>query len=249
MDCRTARFLMDFARPSAMELPASEVTELEGHLNGCSECDTLARTDRLVDSRLGQAMRAVPVPDALRSRLLARLDVERFAWYRRRVIPALAAAAVLLVAVWGLSGRLFPLIQLDPDSILQVANEKLPGTPEKVEAWFRKEGLNVSAPGQFNYDLLIDYGIVDFKGKKVAQLSFVTLAPQGPVQARVLILSDRQFDLANVPEPDSSGGGRLKVAVWRHPDGSDDPHVAYLILYEGESLNLFLNAQAQTAAT
>ena len=56
MDCRTARILLDFARPSAMELPASDATDLEGHLNGCSECDTLARTDRLLDSRLSQPL-------------------------------------------------------------------------------------------------------------------------------------------------------------------------------------------------
>src|SRR5712671_2771679 len=111
MDCRTARLLLDFARPGSIELEASELTDLDGHLGGCSECDTFAHAERLVDSRLGPAMRAIAVPPVLRGRLLARLDVERFTWYRRRVVPAVLTAAALLLAVWGLSSRLFPLIR------------------------------------------------------------------------------------------------------------------------------------------
>ena len=49
MDCRTARLLLDFARPRPAELAAEEAAALEGHLTGCPECDSLARTERQLD--------------------------------------------------------------------------------------------------------------------------------------------------------------------------------------------------------
>src|SRR5947209_5969151 len=49
MDCRTARLLLEFARPRAGELQGSDADALEGHLLACAECESLARLERLAD--------------------------------------------------------------------------------------------------------------------------------------------------------------------------------------------------------
>ena len=91
MDCRTARQLLDFARPRRPELEAVELEELEAHLADCPDCGPLAQVERQMDNRLGQAMRAVAVPENLQGRLLARLESDRARqarqWRRRLAIP------------------------------------------------------------------------------------------------------------------------------------------------------------------
>src|SRR6185437_4010371 len=88
MDCKTARLLLDFVRPQAPELPAEEDGVLQNHLDHCPDCHSLARGERQLDERLGKAMLQVEVPAGLREHLLARLEVERGDWYRRRFARA-----------------------------------------------------------------------------------------------------------------------------------------------------------------
>src|SRR5690242_15755148 len=105
MDCRTARLLLDYARPAPAELPGGDAAALEGHLTACPECEALARAERQADDRLGRAVRDVPVPDGLRDRLLARLGAERRRWYPRRLTwggGTLAGAAAALLLAFGL---------------------------------------------------------------------------------------------------------------------------------------------------
>src|SRR5262249_43950502 len=103
MDCKNARLLLEFARPQCAELEATDAEALERHLADCPDCATLAQYERRLDERLGQAMRAVPVPQDLRKRLLNRLAVERDAWYRRWLVRAaglVGAAAAIGLVVW-----------------------------------------------------------------------------------------------------------------------------------------------------
>jgi len=117
MDCRTARLLLDFARPIPAELAADETRDLETHLAGCVECDGLVRAERRLDEPLGQSMRALPLPIGLRDRLLTRLDAERGAWQRRWVFRSLAAAAALALAVWGISELAHRPVSLDLEAL------------------------------------------------------------------------------------------------------------------------------------
>jgi hypothetical protein len=102
MDCKTARLLLDFARPQARELEAEEAQALESHLDRCPECHSQARSEREFDQHLGRAMRQVEVPAGLRDQLLARLESARGDWHRQRFAHAarlcVAAAALLLLA-------------------------------------------------------------------------------------------------------------------------------------------------------
>ena len=62
MDCKTARFVLEFNRPHLSELDGDEADALERHLAECPECKLAAKTQRQVDAHLGQAMRGVAVP-------------------------------------------------------------------------------------------------------------------------------------------------------------------------------------------
>ena len=86
MDCKTARLLLEYARPNSHELDETEARALEEHLAGCTDCDQQTGAERRADEVIGRAMRAVDVPDQLRSRVLARLAEEQV--QRRRRWPA-----------------------------------------------------------------------------------------------------------------------------------------------------------------
>src|SRR5262249_5113539 len=105
MDCKTARLLLEFARPCQAELPAEDADALDAHLTSCGDCDALARAERAGDARIGQAMRDVPVPAGLRSAILAKLSADRGGPQIRRAgwtLRIAAAAAVLfLIACLG----------------------------------------------------------------------------------------------------------------------------------------------------
>src|SRR5262249_28887945 len=100
MDCRTARTLLDYHRPTDSELSGPDAADLERHLDVCPECGALAQAERRADARLGRAMRDVPLPDGLHDRLLARLAADRRAVMMRRFARGsrYAAAAALVLA-------------------------------------------------------------------------------------------------------------------------------------------------------
>ncbi len=105
MDCKTARMLVDFARPHASELDPSETQSLDEHLGSCADCGRLAQRERRLDAHLALAMRAVPIPIDLKERLQTRLLNERNQVYRRQIVRwATAAAAAVLIGlgIWHL---------------------------------------------------------------------------------------------------------------------------------------------------
>ena len=67
LDCRTARRLLDFARPGGYDLVDEDRSALERHLANCSDCDAAARGGRQLDEHLGRAVRDVTHLAAARS--------------------------------------------------------------------------------------------------------------------------------------------------------------------------------------
>ncbi len=234
MDCKTARLLLLFAQPLPTELEASEAEALESHLADCPECGPLAQAERQTDASLGRAMREVPVPADLRSRLLARLDAERGAWYRRRSARILTAAAALGLVVWlGLSW-LGQRTAIDLQALHNEVSQQTGGRPEQVEQWFYdKYRIRTSAPTDFNYNLLTTYHLADLENHRVPWLMF--LHAEGA--AHVYILRDNHFNVsALLAQPRFESGG-IAVEVRPHPT---DPHLVYLVWYTGGSLRRFL---------
>jgi hypothetical protein len=245
MDCRTARLLLDYARPHRQELPADEAAPLEAHLAGCPDCDTLARIDRQADERLGKAMCDVPIPEGLRQGILDRLQAERLQRQRRRLAWAVrAVAAAVLIGLfgwWWVHTHPAPRPQLDPHGIVDAFSDSNKDA-EQVEAFFREEyQVATVAPPMFNYGLLCQYDLHKIpalaKGPRVPWLQFRDRG-RGHM-ADVYVLSAKQIDVQNL-----TSGRRLadtkgwKVELWPN---SEHPDIFYLILYTSDSLDLFLS--------
>jgi hypothetical protein len=243
MDCKTARLLLDLARPHSAELHPSEAGALKSHLAGCPECDSLARVERQLDDHVGRALRAVPVPDGLRDRLLKRLAGRRRAWYASWAGPAagVAAAAALLFIVWFYwphTGRPQPdLERIGYEAAVKIQTRD----PEQVAAWFQaRYNLVLAIPrelrqGPINYNLLADYDLADCQGQRTPRL----LLTYGSEQARIYILTSKQFDLKDVLSQQRFDSNGVVAEVHSNPD---DPDTAYVVVYTGKSLTPFLVA-------
>jgi hypothetical protein len=232
MDCKTARLLLDFARPLSPELEESEGEALAGHLADCPTCGALHREERRIDERLGSAMRAVPVPDGLRDRIVGKLAKQRDRRYVRRLVwgaAAAVAASLLLVAGITYFGRK-PDVNLLP--IYEQANNLPERSPEKVAAWFNRPGLLV--PTQLDYQGLVRCSWADFQGRKVPMLEL----RQGAQQAWIYILNDRQFDLKGLAGQGPLTGGYSIEVLW--PAGGEQ-HTAFVVIFTGESSAAFLS--------
>jgi hypothetical protein len=244
MDCRTARLLLDFARPRSSELPPDDAAALSAHLAGCADCDALANAERAMDAWLGEAMRDVSIPDGLRGRVLARLELNR-SEHRRRVagwtVRVSAAAAVILVAVFGALWYFNRPQTLDLWTLHnQVYAFTYSSDPKKVEGRFKDE-LNVTTvvPTAFNYAYLKDFGIAPCQGRRVPKLYFA----HQDTEAHVYIVTAEQFDLEalSLSESERIDSGGLHVEVRR-----EDPDHAFVVIYRGDSLQPLL-AQESTA--
>ena len=242
MDCKTARLLLDFDRPGAPELERPDAAALEGHLAGCPQCDTLAHSERQLGSALGRAMRHVEVPDGLRAQLLARLEAERGAWYRRwygHGLRVLAAAAALLLLVWGWwywhADQARPV---QPEAVVETFNLSRTNRDE-VQASLKSLGVVTELPPHLNYAYLLNHAVRDLPGHpgtKVAHLIF----NHNDRLALVYILPARQFDVKAAASDFSGYGFKLKVV-----GAPGDPY-RYLVLYNGESAD-WLNAPEPAA--
>ncbi len=240
MDCKSARLLLEFARPGGGEVEAADAEALQQHLAECPECAALAHEERRADEHLGRAMRGVPVPDGLRERLLKRLSVERDAWYRRWLVRWAAAAAAAVLAVW-VGYQLFnqrPAVT--GDTVRALANgQGFPISKDQVVAGLRELGAPVSLPSRFNYALLDSYGLKTFQGRPVPYLLFLSPGERGrpPALAHVYILSNRQFDLDQSMRNIGalSPGSRYQVDVSFNPDMD----ALYLVLYTGNLVEDF----------
>lgn len=232
MDCKTARLLLDFARPGATELDEGDGEALATHLAECSTCAIVQQHERRWDEPLGRAMRDVPVPPELRGRLLQCLAARRDAWYRRRVWPALAAAAAAALLIWLGVGHL--VRPLEPDLVRLHEEMNLAGTPAAaVTDWLQRHDGN--EPPDFNASLLTHSALVDFQGKRVPLLEY----RQGAEQAWVYVLHDGDFNLKSLDGQLHGPSGRFSIAVLVHPD---DPHTAYVVVYTGADLAPFLQS-------
>jgi hypothetical protein len=227
-------------------LDAVDADALRAHLVQCPECATLARSERALDARLGQAMRQVPVPDGLRARILARLaedrPVERPRWWKQPFGLGAAAAAVLaaVLAAYAFFPRQRPALELTV--VFNQLNLTRPGA-EAVSEDLKQLGISVQAPDWFNYHFHTGDGVAILPGypeKRVPVIDFEN--KQARSRARVYIVSDRQFDLRSLADDpalaDPSYTNRLTV---RFPEARLEyrpgDHEAYLISYTGDNVN------------
>jgi hypothetical protein len=98
MDCRTARDILESARPDSEDYLDAEFAQALLHLEECPRCLEVVRDRRAADERIGHMIRDVPVPAGLEERLLdalrgpaaetsARVDGSDAATRPARVVP------------------------------------------------------------------------------------------------------------------------------------------------------------------
>ncbi len=243
MDCNTARLLLEFVRRGPVEIEASGTADLEQHLARCPDCDRHARAEARRDEALGQAMRRVDVPPGLREQLLARLEVERGDWYRRRfanLLRAAAAVAAVLLLAWG-AWRWFgsARIPLDPEHIWQEASFPRPDRRAEVEESFRRLGAPIIAP-DLNYAYLTAHGLAElpgYPGRVVPQLVFT----RDTCNAVVFVIDTRRCSLPDHFEPPSGSAFHIDRL---EPDGG---WFAYLVLYTGDDSHWVKNPEPPPA--
>ena len=76
---------------------------------------------------------------------------------------------------------------------------------EEVEAHFAELGFPVKVPRDFDYRFLERADIVEFKGRRVAKLTFSSIDNDRTAIAYVLIISPRQFRTSNLPARNIAG--------------------------------------------
>jgi hypothetical protein len=240
MDCTSARLLLRFVRTG--ELDRAEQETLDSHLSACMECSTFAQSENRFDDTMATAMQCVPVPDALKDRILERLTrARRPHRWRWAAAAAVLVAAGLVCFVVLTSGP----DELNPLLIAEKVDTKL--TPDAVEGWFFGQlGTAVTLPRDFNFTLLDSFDIAEIQGRKVPKLTFQSVADKR--LAHVYVLSTRQFQAPVQQENETAlkdgwlgeifiPASSQNIQIRRH---RDVPDFFYLIVYTSASLDPFL---------
>jgi hypothetical protein len=244
MDCKTARLLLEFARPHHPELDPVDLRAIEAHVGSCPDCSLAAKHERDLDEQLAQAMRQVDVPDRLRARLLTRLADERDAtrkWRWKRVVGgAVAVAATLLLAIGGWvvyhRAMLPPLDQGMLDSLAGTAKRQDGLSPQDIESDFRGQGIEMTAPTSLNYAFLAFHGLGKLEKQQVPCLIFIRDDPDTNIHAHafVYVVSDREFSFKDPPTNYQSEPGYVYKVELEYEAGS---HYAYVIVHTGDNLD------------
>ncbi|HEY7310149.1 MAG TPA: hypothetical protein VH643_12375 [Gemmataceae bacterium] len=236
MDCRTARLLLDFARPQALELQADDAGALQNHLDRCPDCHGLARGERQLDEHLGKAVRQVEIPAGLRDQLLSRLEAERGDWHRRRFAHAarltvVAAAAALLLGWagwhWIVNRRPPPI---NPAQMVENFNERaIEEKRTQAEEALKRMGVDTPLP-QLNYNLLLTCSptlgeLPGYPDQRVPLLVFV----QNHHRAWVYVIAAHQVP-NNVPSPLGEGTYKLDIVT------TEGEAYKFLVIHDGDSL-------------
>lgn len=229
MDCHDVRSLLAFTRHDSDQIDASERAAVQLHLDGCADCTAASQSEQLLDAALGAAMRDVPVPKDGKARLLAKLDASR----PRPWMPIAAAAAVLLAVGLGATAWLMRSLPVfDSPLAFEIINGKQTD-PEKVEEWFKEQGVEMVAWRQLDHTLLWTYDVVEIHGQRVPKLIFVRR--DRPAVAEVIVLRKGQFETKDLQDIPINSPNRVKV----ERSTSNEAYV-YLVGTTETSLELFL---------
>jgi hypothetical protein len=236
MDCKTARLLLDFARPEARELEAEEAAELDRHLDHCPDCHSQAQNERQLDDRLGKAMRQVEVPAGLREQLLARLESSRGDWHRQRfahVARLSVAAAVLLLLCW--SGWYWVrenfIAPINTQQVADAASNDATEDPRaRTERALKDLGFPTPLSSYLDYSLLVcPPALAELPGYPGRKAPMLVFARNGRV-ARAYLVAQKA-----IPEnmPAVTGGSSFKAVLLP----SEGEPYRFLVIHDGDNIN------------
>ncbi len=237
MDCKTARMLAELRGNRSSELPADDAVDLDLHLHSCGTCQHQIDVERKFDAPIAKAMRQVPVPPGLKSRIMDQMATQRGALHRRRFFYAAAAAACIIAAVGLLVWAPHRQAAFDLNQLVLNADQFAENPGAQVDNWLAPQGIAYHPPVPLNPRLLAFYGMATIQDKQVPALHY-RISGQRTDFATVYIVREADFDLSNLPENHSGGSSAYghQVTVFRDPPNK----LAYVIVFTSDSLDPFL---------
>jgi len=221
MDCQHVQQLLPFVLRKSEELDAIERAAVQQHLATCPACAAFAQAESRADAAFGSVMRDVPVPADLQQKVMNRLSAGR----SRLPWKTAAAAAVVLMAI---GGGLFwhyythpKLTFADAESVVVDGSM----SEAQINGYLAERGLPVSVPDYMDYEYLQHVDIVEFKGQRVAKLTF-SRTDHRPAIATLLILPTKQFRI----DDDRLRKDKLfpnTTSIWVHPRGEQYVDLIY----------------------
>jgi len=235
MDERTAQMLVEWLRLGSQEFDPEQAAAVERHLCAQGDVESLVQQDRELDAFLGPAMRAVPVPADLPSRIHTKLAAKRGAASRRRAFRVFGSAAVLLAAfgaVWGVRWSARPL--LAPEAIAAHYDPLIQDPFGQARAFLAERGLAFRPALPIDPSLLTAFEEVTFQGARVPMLVFTNHSQRHT--ARVYVVRSRDFRWESVAEQAHLSFCDVQIVA----DRDEPDRVAYVVVYDGHSLEPFL---------
>jgi hypothetical protein len=152
---------------------------------------------------------------------LQRLATERGAGRWKWSLAGAAVAATLLIAAGGIAWYVQRPINVAQRDLPEFVIKDRSMDEKAVRDYLQTQGLIDAVPRPLNYQYLRDVEVIEFKGRRVAKLSF-SRADEF-CEAIVLVLPDRDFLTTRLEEDPTS----LKV----HPDETEP--VTHVIMFRG----------------
>ena len=237
MNCSLARMLLAFPRA---DLAEDDRAGLAAHVAGCPNCAAQAAGEAALHTAFATAMRSVPVPSDLHSKLLREGFAQRGARHRRIAYQWSALAAGVLVAVGlAFSGYLRSRPDIDTNAIAMTAEQDWETREAPVRDWLVKQDLPGQLPLDFDYRYYAFHGRGELAGRDAPVVVFHgqftnQFGAKETHTVRVYIVESSRFKIGDLQDAQAS---LVRVTVKLH---SGRPDLAYVIVSTGDSLDPFL---------
>jgi len=233
MNCNLARMLLAF--PHA-DLAADDRDSLTAHVAGCPHCASVSAGEASLHAAFAKAMRAVPVPADLHSKLLREGFAQRGARHRRQIYQwSSLAAGLLLVIGLGYGGYLRNRPDLDTNDIAIKTDQDSSGPREPVHAWLAGQDLPSDLPFDIDYRYYATHGHKELVGRDTPMILFHGQFGTPVIQtATVFIVDTSRFKIQDLKNAQAS---LVYVTVKQH---ANRPDIAYVIVSTTETIEPFL---------
>lgn len=242
MECRTARELLDSARPDSADREDAELQAAFAHVDECEACAEVVEFRRAFDRRVGQIVRDVAVPKDLRVRL------------EQAIVPPVAGPAPQTVVnapqrqmrrAWMLAASAALLLVAASWSFYRASSAPAPLAAKDVLHWWQTElarpGFNVADLPEF--DGSFEVTVVDGRWRSLSsdEPRGADIDRDGTADAAVFPFSGGFIVVLapnRVSDPPTAGSAKSATEVY-----APVPHVAWT--YNGSMHICFLPGGTQ----
>lgn len=234
--------LATFFGRRANELAPEDASALDAHLSGCASCQAAITTERAFDDRLSRAMIAVPVPDGLKSKILDGISAQRGSWWRQKAYVATGFATAACLLVGGvIAWNIISAPELTGAGVVAEHDRRLHSPEARINSFMTSHGMRFDPERRFDMSLFDEVSMGDLRGQQVPMLLFKNV--RNNARAWVYVVKDSVLNWKKLPRDGSSVPGQfgLQMAVLQDAVRGD---VGYVIIFSGESLELFLEARS-----